>query len=174
MDNNSNSIFHFAAYFDDVESVDIIFRYSESKAGAGLVLRIEMKRLNRQLIPPVLLSNNPVIIEKYLQYIDLNEEFDENGNLLIHLACKQNNTCLVESLCSLNADLNVVNRGALTPLKIAVIHGSVRVVELLVSAGVNVGGEDEDEPVIFLAAEMGHTKLVKTLIEHGKCFIYCK
>lgn len=94
MDNNSNSIFHFAAYFDDVESVDIIFKYLESKAGAGLILRIEMKRLNRKLMPPVLLSNNSVIIEKYLQYIDLNEEFDENGNLLIHLACKQNNTCL--------------------------------------------------------------------------------
>ena len=168
MDNNSNSIFHFAAYFDDVESVDIIFKYLESKAGAGLILRIEMKRLNRQLTPPVLLSNNTVIIEKYLQYVDLNEEFDGNGNLLIHLACKQNNTCLIESLCSLNADLNVVNRDALTPLKIAVVLGNVKVVELLVAAGVSVGGEDEDEPVIFLAAEMGHAKLVKTLIEYGE------
>ena len=131
--------------------------------------------MNKQKSPPVVVAKTNAIIDKFLNYIDLNEEFDEDGNLLIHLACRSNNISLVEKLIQLNVDLNVVNTYAMNPLKIAVTEGNVHIVNILLRAGVSVGEKNEDSPVLFLAAEKGNLILIKILIELGELirFIVC-
>ncbi|KAI6651991.1 Ankyrin repeat protein [Oopsacas minuta] len=167
VDMNRNSIFHFASYFDDVKSIQIIFNYFESRDVASLILRDEMKRFNKQLLAPILLSKSIAVIDTFLGYIDLNVAFDDSGNLLIHLACKHNNVYLVNKLCCLSRDLNAINKDAKTPLKIAALQGNVKIVELLLDAGVSVGEKDDENAALFLAAEMGNIKIVSILIGYG-------
>ena len=124
--------------------------------------------MNKQMYPPVVVAKMSGIIDKFLCYSDLNQELDEEGNLLIHLACRFNNICLVEKLLELNLDWNVVNRHSLNALKIAVIEGNVEIVKLLLEAGVRVGEKDEKDSVLFLAAEKGNFILVKMFIDLGE------
>ena len=58
-----------------------------------------------------------------------------HGNTLLHQACKEHNTQLVELLVEHGADINCRDAEGFTPLHIAAIHGQMQVVKKLVELG---------------------------------------
>ena len=127
-----------------------------------------MRQLNRLHFPPIIFSQSEEVTNVYLKYIDLSETFDEKGNYIIHMASKFNNVSVVKSLVSSGVELNCTNKDLLTPLKISASEGFLKIVEILLEAGVSVEEEGDVNTALFMATLRGHLHVVRLMIEHGE------
>ncbi|GFX74022.1 ankyrin-1 [Trichonephila clavipes] len=102
-----------------------------------------------------------------------NEETDIHyrgidGNSLLHIASKQGNCFIVETLLARGADANAITlQNGISPLHCAADAGYVEIVKILLKskAKINAVSNDGLTP-LHLAALKGHTSVVKLLLEN--------
>ena len=74
---------------------------------------------------------------------------------------------IVRSLIDAGVDVNGTSAGFLSALVAATGHGNEEVVRLLLQAGAKTTKLGKVPPACFIAAQAGHTSILKLLIDHG-------
>lgn len=82
---------------------------------------------------------------------------------------------LITSISPFNLNslyLSLIFQAGQTALMLAVSHGRVAMVKLLLSCGTDVNAQDrEGSTALMCASEHGHTNIVRMLLETGRCDI---
>ncbi|KAA3679591.1 uncharacterized protein DEA37_0007144 [Paragonimus westermani] len=95
-------------------------------------------------------------------------EFDDDGNLAIHLAASQGHRDVTELLLASGAPIDVRNTSRMTPLDWAVTNGQNDCVTCLLEKGAPVNPVDRSNiPPLHLACKYGHVSTVKILMSWG-------
>lgn len=112
------------------------------------------------------LSNRHLEVANYL--LDNQADYstvDENGYTMLHLAARVGDTPMVQRLLKLGCKGNVMNRYGNTPFHLAVLGGSIKVIEALIAAGFN--GIDIPSSIgdycSHFAAEEGNLEMLQKL-----------
>ncbi|XP_046543661.1 ankyrin repeat domain-containing protein 50-like [Haliotis rubra] len=103
-------------------------------------------------------------------------QVDDDGNSVLHFACRGGHLDLVKYLLSQSSvDINSWDRDGKTPLMKAVICRQRDVLELLVRMGANMSRVDDDgNNVLHFACRGGHLDLVKYLVSQNSVGINCR
>ena len=103
-----------------------------------------------------------------LPQLDLGIKNSE-GLTLLHLAVLAPNESLVKLLCQYSPSLvNSRSELHLTPLHLAVMHGSYEIAQVLLDFEAYVNARDDDGMTALLfACRHGHLRLAKLLVKHG-------
>ena len=94
---------------------------------------------------------------------------DETGFTLIHKACEYNNLQSLELLHQFDADINMHSSCGLTPLDVALKHGSDRCIGFLRAHNVIQNMPSTSEPItdVFDAIRLADVDYIKTLMKEG-------
>ncbi|XP_050394308.1 uncharacterized protein LOC126812105 [Patella vulgata] len=128
---------------------------------------------NRTWIFTAVMNNQPSAV-KYLLHrvkprIDVNVACD-TGNTTLHAAANNGYSKLVAELITCSTlDIDPVNKQCenTTPLHLAVMHGHVKVVELLIKAGANTQLKMGDLTPLEIARDFQHDDIVKLFEDTG-------
>jgi ankyrin repeat protein len=87
----------------------------------------------------------------------------------LHVAASKPSFGVLELFLARQPELNVIDREGMTPLQVAVFHGHVPAVEMLLAAGSDVNGTSMASRVtaLHIAVHGGHEAIVALLLEQG-------
>jgi hypothetical protein len=87
----------------------------------------------------------------------------------LHVAASKPSLGVLELFLTRQSELNVIDREGMTPLKVAVFHGHVAAVEMLLAAGSDVNDTfiASRATALHIAVHSGHEKIVALLLEQG-------
>lgn len=105
-------------------------------------------------------------VEKGLPEFDVSQNDQWDGNTLLHIAARHNQSEIAQLLLDNGAGINTKNNFGNTPLHTAANHWSTEVVELLLSRGANVNAQDNDgdTPLHQAIFHLVDTEIVKMLL----------
>ena len=87
------------------------------------------------------------------------------GYLLLHIACKESDLSLVQTLITHGADLNALDEHGYTPVMIAVECGNCELVELLHDYGCDINVTASNGwSLLHIAVSEGHTEIFEMLV----------
>ena len=92
---------------------------------------------------------------------------DDEGNVPLVTATRNDNQEIVEMLVNAKADLDAADVFGVTALSAASSAGSIRMVKTLLTAAESAGVKLNLEPALFAAAERGHGRVLELLIAAG-------
>ena len=94
-----------------------------------------------------------------------------NGGTALHLLILCNSEFLVRKLAKL-IDPNSADNDGLTPLHVACAYGMVGIINILVKRKADINKSDKmGRSPLHMAADGGHCKAVKTLLQHENIFV---
>jgi ankyrin repeat protein len=99
---------------------------------------------------------------------DINTK-DNNGISPLLYAIGTHNTAMVRLLVTSGAELEVETRdNKMTPLLLAIEHGDIKTINILLGKGANVNGANRDKfSPLMAAAEKGQAEIVRRLLARG-------
>ncbi|KTG38132.1 hypothetical protein cypCar_00007658 [Cyprinus carpio] len=98
---------------------------------------------------------------------DINQP-NKSGETALHVAARYGNVDVVQYLCSIHANPDLVDREQETPLHCAAWHGYSAVARALCEAGCDVNARNrEGESPLLTASARGFKDIVECLLEHG-------
>ncbi|KAK7094443.1 uncharacterized protein [Littorina saxatilis] len=104
--------------------------------------------------------------ETLLLNIDRIQHTEDNGDNLLHTACRFGQTELASILIRHGIDVNARNKVGITPLHCACMHGIPGPVQLLINHRCDVNAKDEgNNAALHYASVNGHRESVAMLIE---------
>ena len=112
-------------------------------------------------------DRNVSIVERLLasKKIDVNSK-NEDGDTLLHIACKKSNRTMVECLLKHGADVAAIGKYNYIPLHWAAKQGKNKTVRLLIRYGSDVLAKNyKGNTALHLAAKQNWTKTAKTLLK---------
>lgn len=112
---------------------------------------------------------NKIEIARYLLKHDMNVDAPTNGKLTaLYIAVINDHAEMVEFLLTeYKANTNIIAKRNLTPLHIAVMHGNIKIVQLLLDHGADKGAQsDIGNTPLHNAVAYNHIDIVRLLIEH--------
>jgi ankyrin repeat protein len=119
-------------------------------------------------------STSAEVKELVRQGHDVNERF-VNRNTPLFQACLNNNIEVIEALCILGANVNVIGYCAKSPFDKCCCRGNLEAAKLLVSFGADFNKEDySGENALYYAVTSGFLNVTKYLVENCKMQITYK
>jgi len=115
---------------------------------------------------------NPLLkkmqIEIFVEKLENEEWFDENGDHLLHQVAEANLPDLIDRIFSMIKCVDVRNRCNRTPLHQAAYWGNLEAGSTLLKFGADIEAQDTNGATpIHFAAEFGYPEMVRFLIENG-------
>lgn len=95
------------------------------------------------------------------------EEKNASGETLAFIAAKNNHLNKLKYFSEIGANLEAQSNMGIRPIHAAALLGHERIVEFLISKGVDINVERADCTPLMLAASGNHVDVMKLLIKHG-------
>ena len=176
LDSNGNPPLKSALLNNDIAKIkallshDLIDPNQADKEGNTLLMSIATD--------PELASKNEEIITLLLQHPKINlNQFNQNGNAALHIACSNNNYKLAISLINNNKTyLNLLDKKGTSPLILALEMDSIEIVKALIAnpkTDLNVK-DIYGSTAILWASSRGYSDIAKTLIANPKIDLNAK
>jgi len=108
---------------------------------------------------------------KTVEEIYNKEPANKNANLLIKKIIEGNNIDAINLINLVESKINleyIMDEKEMTPLHYACIYNNIKIVEKLVSKGVNINAETSiGKTPLYIAIEKGYDDIIEFLIDHG-------
>ena len=186
---NGNTALHFAAAIGHIHAVKLIIlqsHFNENTTDSEINEVLEyssdeiaeilssdsyencgLYKLNKESLHPLSLAEKYNRHQVVLFLVQVMQKYqDENGNTLLHMACKSQNHNLVAKVVNRTFDINPANNNGDTPFHIACRSCNSRITTLLLDCGCNVESlnNDGDSP-LHIACRSGNESAVKGILK---------